>query len=119
MQRSPFIFDCSRFIGRKKLQASQRECRKPCTIPLDLTRMKKIEAIIAPTEFEAVREGLRAAGILCSPGHHAGMGTPILSAFSSPGAALNRDLISTLKIGVIVSDSMAPKAVGQDHGSGY
>jgi hypothetical protein len=67
MHRSPFIFDCSRFIGRKKLQASQRECRKPCTIPLDLTRMKKIEAIIAPTEFEAVREGLRAAGILARP----------------------------------------------------
>ena len=57
MHRSPFIFDCSRFIGQKKLQASQRECSKPCTIPLDLTRMKKIEAIIAPTEFEAVREG--------------------------------------------------------------
>jgi nitrogen regulatory protein PII len=35
----------------------------------------------------------------------------MLFRFFISGAALNRDLIPTLKIGVIVSDSMAPKAV--------
>jgi hypothetical protein len=85
MHRSPFIFDCSRFIGQKKLQArSQGECSKPCTIPLDVTRMKKIEAIIAPTEFEAVREGLRAAGILARLVITPACGLQCFSAFSSP-----------------------------------
>ena len=50
--------------------------------------MKKIEAIIAPTEFEAVREGLRAAGILARLVITPACGLQCSSAFSSPGAAL-------------------------------
>jgi nitrogen regulatory protein PII len=73
--------------------------------------MKKIEAIIAPTEFEAVREGLRAAGILAGLVITPACGLQRSFALSSPGAALNRDLIRTLKIEVIVSDRMARKAV--------
>jgi nitrogen regulatory protein PII len=73
--------------------------------------MKKIAAIIAPTEFEAVRDGLRAAGILADLAITPACGLQRSSTFSPLGAALNRDLIRTLKIEVIVSDRMARKAV--------
>src|SRR6266404_290906 len=73
--------------------------------------MKKIAAIIAPTEFEAVRDGLRTAGILADLVITPACGKQRSSTFSSLGAALNRDLIRTLKIEVIVSDRMARKAV--------
>jgi nitrogen regulatory protein PII len=73
--------------------------------------MKKIEAIIAPTEFEAVREGLRAAGILARLVITPACGLQRSSAFSSPEVALNRNLIRTLKIEMIVSDRMAREAV--------
>jgi nitrogen regulatory protein PII len=73
--------------------------------------MKKIEATISPTKFEAVREGLKAAGIVgrlvvtpvCGPQRSC-----ILSA---PGLESDNDLFRTIKIEAIVSDQLARKAV--------
>ena len=73
--------------------------------------MKKIEAIVSPAKFEAVREGLKAAGIVgrlvvtpvcgfqrsCSP--------------SAPVLKPDDDLVRRIKIEVIVSDQLARRAV--------
>jgi nitrogen regulatory protein PII len=74
--------------------------------------MKKIEAIVSPTKFEAVREGLRAAGIvgrlIVTP--VCGLHRP--SILSNPGCPeSNNDLVRSIKVEVIVSDKLALKAV--------
>jgi nitrogen regulatory protein PII len=72
--------------------------------------MKKIEAIVCPTEFEVVRNGLKAAWI-------AGrlVVTPVRcfqrrSTLSATALESDDDLVRGIKIEVIVSDQLARKA---------
>jgi nitrogen regulatory protein PII len=73
--------------------------------------MKKIEAIISPTKFEAVREGLRAAGIVGRLVVTSVCGLQRPSILSTPDPASNSDLVRSIKVEVIVSDQVARKAV--------
>ncbi|MGA8655999.1 MAG: P-II family nitrogen regulator [Chthoniobacterales bacterium] len=73
--------------------------------------MKKIEAIVSPTKFEAVREGLRAAGIVGDLVVTSVCGLQRPSIWSAPGRDSNKDLVRSIKVEVIVSDKLARKAV--------
>lgn len=73
--------------------------------------MKKIEAIVSPTKFEAVREGLKAAGIVGRLVVTPGCGLQRSSTLSAPGLESDNDLVRSIKIEAIVSDQLAYKAV--------
>jgi nitrogen regulatory protein PII len=73
--------------------------------------MKKIEAIILPANVEAVREGLKATGILARLVVMPVYGLQRSSVSSGRDPEPNRDLIRALKVEVIVSDRLVSKAV--------
>lgn len=73
--------------------------------------MKKIEAIVSPTKFEAVREGLRSAGIVGRLVVTPVCGLQRSSSLSDPGLDSDNDLVRSIKIEVIVSDKLARKAI--------
>jgi nitrogen regulatory protein P-II 1 len=73
--------------------------------------MKKIEAIVSPTKFEAVREGLKAAGIVGRLVVTPVCGFQRSSTLSAPGPESDNDLVRSIKVEVIVSDQLARKAV--------
>jgi len=73
--------------------------------------MKKIEAIVSPTKFEAVRDGLKAAGIVGRLVITPVCGLQRCSGVSDASPELDTDLVRSIKIEVIVSDQLARKAV--------
>jgi nitrogen regulatory protein PII len=73
--------------------------------------MKRIEAIISPTALEAVREGLKAAGIVGRMIVTPVCGLQRTSAPSTPSPMLNRDLVRSLKVEIIASDHLTCKAI--------
>jgi nitrogen regulatory protein PII len=73
--------------------------------------MKKIEAIVCPTKFEAVRAGLKAAGIVGRLIITSVCGLQRSSAVSVASPESDTDLVRRIKIEVIVSDQLARKAV--------
>ena len=73
--------------------------------------MKKIEAIVCPAKFEAVRDGLKAAGIVGRLIITPVCGLQRSSAVSVASPESDTDLIRSIKIEVIVSDQLARKAV--------
>jgi nitrogen regulatory protein P-II 1 len=73
--------------------------------------MKKIEAIVSPTKFDAVREGLKAAGIVGRLVVTPVCGLQRSSTVSASGLESDNDLVRSIKIEVIVSDKLARKAV--------
>jgi nitrogen regulatory protein PII len=70
--------------------------------------MKKIEAIVSSTKFEAVRDGLKAAGIVGRLVVTPVCGFQRHSTLSAP--ALESD-VRSIKIELIVSDQLTRKAV--------
>jgi nitrogen regulatory protein PII len=73
--------------------------------------MKKIEAIVSPTKFEVIREGLKAAGIVGRLVVMPVCGLRRSSNPSLPGQKADDELVRSIKIEVIVSDQLARKAV--------
>jgi nitrogen regulatory protein PII len=73
--------------------------------------MKKIEVIVAPTKLEAVREGLRTAGVAGRLVVTPVCGLQSHSALPGPDPKANHELIRGIKVEVIVSDHLARKAV--------
>jgi nitrogen regulatory protein PII len=73
--------------------------------------MKKIEAIVSPTKFEAVRDGLEAAGIVGRLVVTPVWGLQRRASLSAPALESDDDLVRSIKIEVIVSDKLARKAV--------
>src|ERR1700739_2661040 len=73
--------------------------------------MKRIEAIISPAALEAVREGLKVAGIVGRMIVTPVCGLQRTSAPSTPSPMLNRDLVRSLKVEIIVSDHLTCKAI--------
>jgi nitrogen regulatory protein PII len=73
--------------------------------------MKKIEAIVSPTKFEAVRGGLEAAGIVGRVVVMPVCGLQRSSNLSVPGQKADDDLVRSIKIEVIVPDLLVRKAV--------
>ena len=73
--------------------------------------MKKIEAIVSPTKVEAVREGLRAAGIVGPLVVTSVCNLQRPSTLSAPGLDAANELVQSIKVEVIVSDQLARKAV--------
>ena len=73
--------------------------------------MKKIEAIILPANVEAVREGLKATGIVARLVVMPVCGLQRCSVLSGRDPEPNRDFIRALKVEVIVSDRLVPTAV--------
>jgi nitrogen regulatory protein PII len=72
--------------------------------------MKKIEAIILPANVEAVREGLKAAGVLARLVVTPVCGLQRSSVLSNRDAEPNHGFIRALKVEVIVSDQLVRKA---------
>ena len=73
--------------------------------------MKKIEAIVSPTKIEAVRDGLKAAGIVGRLLITPVCGLQRRASLSAPALESDDDLVRSIKIEVIVSDKLARKAV--------
>lgn len=73
--------------------------------------MKKIEAIISPKNLEGVQEGLKAAGIVGRLMVTAVCRLQRSCAPSAPDLSLDRDLVRSLKVELIVSDYLTCKAI--------
>jgi nitrogen regulatory protein PII len=98
-------------LGPKKVEIWPAGGEATLSEPLRLVEMKKIEAIISPTKFEAVREGLNAAGIVGRLIVTTVCGLQRPSTLSAPGPESNKNLVRSIKVEVIVSDQLARKAV--------